>query len=73
MNYEQFYKEVAAWIQTCNGEAVKLGMDSNEFWSWVTRSIGEISEKYGNNELVKRQMIMLFEWLKDIYERSKSS
>lgn len=71
MDYDAFYKEVTAWINECNQMAVRNGMESNEFWTWVTRSVGELSEKYGNNELVKRQMIMLFDWLKDIYERSK--
>jgi hypothetical protein len=47
--------------------AMKYGMNSNDFWNWVTSSIGEIGSKYKNNQLVIRQLAMLFEWLEDIY------
>ena len=73
MDYKAFYEEVANWINQCNQKAIKLGMHSNDFWSWVMRSIGELSDKYGNNELVKMQMVMLVDWLNDIYERSKQN
>lgn len=71
MDYQKFYAEVANWINECNQMAVQHGMQSNDFWTWVMRSVGELSDKYGNNELVKRQMIMLVDWLKDMHERSK--
>lgn len=71
MDYQKFYAEVANWINECNQMAVQHGMQSNDFWNWVMRSVGELSDKYGNNELVKRQMIMLVDWLKDMHERSK--
>ncbi|MGM8213549.1 hypothetical protein ACLIBH_12300 [Virgibacillus sp. W0430] len=68
MDYQKFYAEVADWINQCNQMAVSHGMQSNEFWSWVMRSTGELSNKYQNNDLVKMQMIMLVDWLKGIYE-----
>lgn len=72
MNYEQFYQEVANWINQSNQFAIQYGLQSNEFWTWVLDSIGEISNKYNNNELVQRQMMMLHDWLIDIYEGSKT-
>ncbi len=71
MNYEQFYKEVADWINQSNQMAIQYGLQSNDFWSWVMQSTGELCNKYNNNELVKRQVIMLVDWLKDIYEKGK--
>lgn len=71
MDVDKFYSEVANWIKECNQMAIQHGMHSNYFWSWVMRSTGELSNKYGNNELVKMQIIMLVDWLNDIYERSK--
>lgn len=68
MDYQKFYAEVAEWIQQCNDMALKTGMESHDFWSWVMRSTGELSNKYGNNDLVKMQMVMLVNWLEDIYE-----
>lgn len=67
MDYKAFYAEIAEWIIQVNHMASKHGMDSDDFWKWVTNSIGEISNKYGNNKLVIKQMTMLFTWLDDIY------
>ena len=70
MNYEAFFADIAEWINQSNQMAMQHGLKSNEFWSWVTTSMGQLSDKYGNNELVKRQMMMLWDWLQDIYEKS---
>lgn len=72
MDYKAFYDEVVAWINQTNQLAVKHGMESSEFWTWVTRSTGELSNKYGNNPLVIKQMVMLHEWLDEIYFSRKS-
>lgn len=72
MNYKKFYQEVAIWINQSNQYAMQFGLNSNEFWTWVLDSIGEICNKYNNNELVQRQMMMLHDWLIDIYERGKT-
>lgn len=72
MDYDAFFADVANWIKLCNQMAVQHGIESNEFWTWVFRSTGEMSNKYGNQDLVKKQIIMLVNWLEDVYEKSKS-
>lgn len=72
MDYKAFYDEVVAWINQTNQLAIQHGMESSEFWTWVTRSTGELSNKYGNNPLVIKQMVMLHEWLDEIYFSRKS-
>lgn len=67
MDYQAFYNEVVVWINKANQLAVQYGMDKNEFWIWVTRSTGELCNKYNNNPLVIKQMVMLHEWLDEIY------
>lgn len=67
MDYQAFYNEIVAWINEVNIKAAQWGMDSSDFWSWVTYSIGELSDKYDNNPLVIKQMVMMHEWLEDIY------
>lgn len=68
MDYNAFFTEVANWIIQCNQQALKLGMQSQEFWDWVIYSSGEICNKYGNNKLAINQMVMLNEWLLDVSE-----
>lgn len=72
MDYQKFYNEVVEWINQCNQMAIKNGMDSDAFWSWVTSSIGEISNRYNNNQLVVKQLAMLFGWLEDIYVKGSA-
>jgi hypothetical protein len=72
MDYQAFFNEVVQWINQTNQLAMKHGMDSSEFWSYVTRSTGELGDKYNNNPLVIKQMVMLHEWLDEIYFSSKN-
>lgn len=69
MDYQKFFNEVVDWINQCNQMAMKHGMNSDAFWNWVTHSIGEMSNKYNNNQLVNMQLAMLFGWLEDIYSK----
>lgn len=71
MDYKAFFAEVVEWISLVNQNAMKYGMDSDEFWQWVTKSMGEIGNKFNNNNLVVRQMAMLFEWLEDVYAEGR--
>lgn len=67
MDYEKFFSEIAAWIQSVNQMATTHGMDSDPFWKYVMQSSREICERYGNNDLVLKQMVMLYAWLEDVY------
>lgn len=67
MDYQKFYQEVVAWINEANNKAGQLGFESPDYWTWVTRSIGELCDRYGNNPLVIKQMNMLHDWLTEIY------
>jgi hypothetical protein len=71
MDYKSFYGEIADWIMQVNQVAVQHGMDSTEFWTWVSSSMGKIANKYNNNKLVQIQMVMLFSWLEDVYAETK--
>lgn len=71
MDYQQFYNEIVEWINEANKKASQYGLESSDFWTWVTRSEGEMCEKYNNNPLVIKQMIMLHDWLTEIYYNNK--
>lgn len=71
MDYKVFYAEIADWILQVNQVAVQHGMDSTDFWNWVSSSMGVMANKYGNNKLVQKQMVMLFSWLEDVYAETK--
>jgi len=72
MDYRKFYAEIADWISQVNQKAVAHGMQSPEFWDWVTSSADAFNKRY-NNPLVYKQMIMLCDWLHDIYESGRKN
>lgn len=68
INYADFYQDVEAWIGQANQAAMQHGMDSSEFWQWAADSTGAICKKYQDNRLVIKQMVMLVEWLEEVYD-----
>lgn len=73
MDYEKFFAEIAAWIQSINQHAVEHGMDSDVFWKYVMQSSNAICEKYQNHELAMKQMVMLYDWLESVYAQMKGA
>lgn len=67
MDYQAFYQDVAEWIILNQKKANLLGFDSEDYFEWVYQSAGEIGNKYNNTELVKKQMLMLLEWIEKKY------
>lgn len=72
MDYEAFFRDVVAWIGQANQAALKYGMENERFWVWVADSSGALCKKYQENRLAIKQMIMLVEWLEEVYERQKN-
>jgi len=73
MDYKVFYTEIVEWIQQANQMATKHGMANPDFWSWVTQSSCDICRQYENNQLVLKQMMMLTEWLEEVYEKTQGA
>lgn len=71
MDYKAFYTDILEWIGQANQTAIQHGMHSEHFWAWVASSSGELCAKYQDNQLVIKQMMMLTEWLEDVYENPK--
>lgn len=72
MDYKAFFADVADWILQVNQQAVTHGMESDEFWNWVTQSMADIGNKYGNAEIVVKQMAMLYGWLEGVYAEGRN-
>jgi hypothetical protein len=74
MDYKAFYDDVWAWIGKVNQAATHYrGMGNPDFWSWVAQSSSSICEKYQNHRLAIKQMIMLVEWLEEVYDERRKA
>lgn len=69
MDYKAFFSDVLAWIGQVNQEAAQHGMHSPAFWAWVADSSSAICRKYQDHRLAIKQMIMLVEWLEEVYDK----
>ncbi|WP_080833232.1 hypothetical protein [Cohnella massiliensis] len=73
MDYKAFFTDVVDWISQANQAAARYGMENLDFWKWVADSCGTICLKYQDNRLVIKQMIMMTEWLEEVYNQRRSS
>lgn len=73
MDYKALFWDVYQWTQQVNEMASRHGMQSPDFWQWVADSSGAMCRKYHDNPLVIKQMIMLTEWLEEVYEKQKGA
>ncbi len=66
INYIEFFEvEVPKWMRSSNQKMVELGFGSLAYWQWANRSIVEICEKYGNDDLVNGQFHLIWTWLEE--------
>jgi hypothetical protein len=72
MDYKAFFTDVLSWIGQANQSAARHGMESPDFWKWVAYSAGELCKKYQDNRLAIKQMVMMVEWLEEVFEKSKN-
>lgn len=68
MDYRAFFWDMYMWTQQVNQTATRHGMESEAFWAWVAESAAALSKKYQDNRLVIKQMVMMIEWLEEVYE-----
>lgn len=73
MDYKAFFWDIFQWTEQVNRAVPHFGgMENPAFWSWVAESSSGICAKYQNHRLAIKQMIMLVEWVEEVYnERRK--
>ncbi|PWV97455.1 hypothetical protein DFQ01_12199 [Paenibacillus cellulosilyticus] len=71
MDYNAFFKDVIDWIGQVNKMAMQHGMGNPSFWAWVTESTSALSQKYQDHRIAVKQMVMLIEWLEEVYEKGR--
>lgn len=66
MNYIEFFEvEVPNWMRQSNQVMASVGFATDDYWRWVVQSMGALCKKYGDDELVRSQCSLIFEWLEE--------
>lgn len=71
LNYHEFLNQVADWIVEQEKVAQKFGFGSVEYFDWVFESSGKLCDEYENHPFVSRQMLMIFEYIDEVFKNQK--
>ncbi|EHG13797.1 hypothetical protein HMPREF9682_00787 [Streptococcus intermedius F0395] len=64
IDYIDFFSRVIPeWMQASNQKSQEVGFGSDDYWLWVVESIGQICKQYNEDELIRQQFGLLFDWL----------
>lgn len=64
MNYVEFFEvEIPNWMRQSNQVMARVGFATDDYWRWVVQSMGALCKKYSDDELVRGQCSLIFEWL----------
>ncbi|MGM7557120.1 hypothetical protein [Aerococcus christensenii] len=66
---KQFYKDLSDWVEKVNQKSKEL--NEKDYWQFVLTSIGELSDKYSNNQLVVRILLVHLEFLEEMSKQNK--
>ena len=70
-DYRKFMNEVVDWIEAQEDAAQRYGFGSVEYFEWVFESSGKLCDKYENHPFVSRQMLMIFEYIDEVFKNQK--
>lgn len=71
LDYHEFMNKVADWIVEQENVAQKFGFGSVEYFNWVFESSGKLCDEYENHPFVSRQMLMIFEYIDEVFKNQK--
>lgn len=71
LDYHEFMNKVADWIVEQENVAQKFGFGSVEYFEWVFESSGKLCDEYENHPFVSRQMLMIFEYIDEVFKNQK--
>lgn len=64
MNYIEFFeKEVPDWMRESNRMMQLVGFNTPAYWDWAITSINQICDKYNQDQLVKNQFHIIWDFL----------
>lgn len=66
MNYIEFFeKDVPDWMRESNRMMQLVGFNTPAHWNWVITSINQICDKYNQDQLVKNQFHIIWDFLEE--------
>lgn len=68
MDWNTVFSDIQQWMQESNKVLQRYPITSDDYWTWLIRSIGELSTKYDNHPLVIGFLTVLIDFQQKQYE-----
>lgn len=52
MNWERFFYDLQKWMQASNAAVQHFGLDQDEYWHWLLKTMLTIKHRYHDHPLV---------------------
>jgi hypothetical protein len=69
MDWQAVFSDINAWMQESNRTMQQHPITTDEYWTWLVRSIGDIGNKYNNHPLVLNFLEVLIKFQDDNYKQ----
>lgn len=69
MDWQAVFSDINAWMQESNRTMQQHPITTDEYWTWLVRSIGDIGNKYDNHPLVLNFLEVLIKFQDDNYKQ----
>lgn len=70
MDWKSFFEDLQILMANANDYLKQLSLQSEDYWSWLVKSLGELGNKYGNHPLVVKMLIDVVNYQQEIYDKT---
>lgn len=70
MDWKAFFDDLQKWMAASNQVLQRCSFDSDDYWSWLVHSLGELGNKYNNHPLVNRILSAVISFQDDMHMQS---
>lgn len=70
MDWKAFFTDVQLLMANANDYLKQLSLQSDDYWNWLVKSLGEIGNKYNNHPLANKMLIEILNYQSDIYKKT---
>ncbi|WP_424685128.1 hypothetical protein [Enterococcus sp.] len=70
MDWKAFFDDLQKWMAASNQVLQRCPFDSDDYWTWLVQSVGQLGNKYNNHPLVNGILSAVVKYQDDIYQES---
>lgn len=69
MDWQLVFTDIHKWMSSSNQVLKRYPITTDDYWTWLVSSIGELGNKYNNHPIVLGFLTTLIEFQEDSYKK----